>query len=485
MAPQATAGPRPIPWHLVSYGFALIVVAGLSYFLWRMPLQVSDNVALIMIAQARSVREIIGTELRTGSWQMRPLLQLSVNLAFEIADALGAYFLTFKGIQIAQLSALLLMFTRLLRVANARDFAAACVAVVAVVGMHTFYSTIYEMYPINTYMTILVCCALALVLADGPPSWWRDPAAVALFVFALFTVETGVLVWVIIVSAFIVGLRGVTIRGVAGLTAVLCIYLAVKFFWLTGGVPALDQVSASFGFRSYSQQELVENFSDRRLTFYAANVASSLLTVLFAEPRAGWWRFTQVVVTGQPVPLAMWLYVVTSTASTLLIAWFVWVRRQAWRRLELGRGEQLLAVFVAVLGANAAMSFPYTKDAIMSPTGLLFPLVLFGALREALGRIGSASRPLGIVAACFLVLLSFGWTLRAASVPQALLRTAYYYQQQWVHVDQWQIDQGLHYDGAQLALIDRLRTEALLKEVPDVDRVNGWMRWAGFLFDRP
>jgi hypothetical protein len=294
-----------------------------------------------------------------------------------------------------------------------------------------------------------------------------------------------VLVWVIIVSGFIVGLRGVSIGGVAGVTAVLCGYLSIKFFVLSGGVPALDQVSASFGFRSYNQQELLENFSDRRLTFYAANVASSLVTVFFAEPRAGLWRFTRNIVLGQPIPAAMWLNLLTSTASTLLIGWFVWVRRQAWRRFELNRGQQFLAVFVAVLGANAVMSFPYTKDAIMSPTGLLFPLVLFAALQQALARVDSASRPLRVVVIGALAALSLGWTLRAAAIPHGLLRTAYYYQREWVHIDQWQVDQRLEYNAAQRALIDRLRTEALLKEVPDVSRVNGWMKWAEFLFDRP
>ena len=474
-------------WPLLSYGFALVVALGLSYFLVHMPLQVSDDVTLIMIARSESLRDILVSEFGPGSMYLRPLLKGSVNLAFEIAQGSGRYFLTFKAVQVAQVVTLLLLFARLLRVKSARDCAAACVAVVAVVGMHTFFSTVYEVYPINTFMTIVVCCVMAFVLCDGPSSLWRDLAATALFAFALFTLETGVIVWVIVVVAFATGLRGVSLRGVIAVTAVLALYVGLKFFFLSGRLPTLNERSASVGFTSYNQQELVQNFSDRRLLFYGSNVGSSMVTIFFAEPRAGLWRFVRTIVRGQPMPFAMLLNVAVSTASSLLIFWFAWTRRHAWRRLEFNRYDSFVLVLLAAVPVNAVMSFPYTKDAIVSPAGVLYPLALYSALRAALARVEDV-RPqrMATVAVCALCVLSLGWTLRAAAVPYGLLRTAWLYQQQWVHVDDWIVEQGLtYYKPDERALIERLRGEALSMDVPNIRVVGGWMKWAERMFDIP
>ncbi len=475
------------PWRLASFAFALVIAVGLSYFLVRMPLQVSDSVANMMGAEVRTAREILASEFGGGGTYFRPLLEFGINAAFEIGRASGRYFLTFKAIQVAQVIALLMLFTRLLRVDSVRDFSAASVAIVAVVGMHTFFSTVYELYPINTYMTILICCVLALVLSDGRRALWRDVASVALFVFALFTLETGVLVWVIALVGLAVGFRGVSMPAVALQTAALIAYVLIKFSILDNELPGLDERSASFGFGSYNQQELVAMFSDRRLTFYGANILSSIVTIFFAEPRAGLWRFLRTIVRGEDMPFAMLLNVITSTASTLLIVWFVWTRRRAWRRFSFDRNDRFVAVFFAVVVVNGVMSFPYTKDAIVSPAGVLFPLVLFVALREMLQRLERArAYPAIIVGSGALLLLSLGWTLRAAALPYGLMRTAFYYQQEWVHIDDWIVDQGLtHYDAEQRGIIGGLRSEALSMEVPNIRVVGGWMKWAERAFDRP
>jgi hypothetical protein len=90
------------------------------------------------------------------------------------------------------------------------------------------------------------------------------------------------------------------------------------------------------------------------------------------------------------------------------------------------------------------------------------------------------------VAACALGVLSLGWTLRAAAVPYGLLRTAFMYQQQWVHVDDWIVDQGLsYYNADQRALIERLRVEALSMDVPNTRIVGGSMKWLERMFDIP
>jgi len=268
---------------------------------------------------------------------------------------------------------------------------------------------------------------------------------------------------------------------------VLALYVALKFVFLSGVLPTLNERSASVGFTSYSQQELVQTFSNRRLLFYGSNVGTSMVTIFFAEPRAGLWRFVRTIVRGQPMPSAMLLNVVTSTASSLVIFWFIWTRRHAWRRFEFDRYDRFVVVFLAAVPVNAVLSFPYTKDAIVSPAGLLYPLAMFSAFRAMLIRLDRPRpRRMALAAACAIGLLSLGWTLRAAAVPYGLIRTAFYYQQQWAHVDQWIVDQGLtSYNPEQRALIERLRQEALSMDVPNIRLLGGWMKWAEWTFDIP
>ena len=44
----------------------------------------------------------------------------------------------------------------------------------------------------------------------------------------------------------------------------------------------------------------------------------------------------------------------------------------------------------AVIAANAAISFSYTKDDIMAVGGVFYALAAYGALRAAIARAGSA-----------------------------------------------------------------------------------------------
>ena len=96
------------------------------------------------------------------------------------------------------------------------------VALAVLVGSHTFAWTVREAYPVNTFLTILLCCAAAVALSSAAPRWWTTPAAIALFAVSALTVETGLLVWVILVAGYLLGWRGVSRAGIVG----LCVALA-------------------------------------------------------------------------------------------------------------------------------------------------------------------------------------------------------------------------------------------------------------------
>ena len=137
-------------------------------------------------------------------------------------------------------------------------------------------------------------------------------------------------------------------------TAVLVAYFLVRFFVLDVGARTLVSMSSGYGFSIRDTGTLAELFGDAPWKFYLYNVVCSLLTVLFAEPRAGVFQLTAFVVHGE-VPLWSVINVVTSTIGTVLIGIYAVRRIRRWRQGPFDHDDGLLLLFVAVLGANAVL----------------------------------------------------------------------------------------------------------------------------------
>ena len=187
-------------WTRAAYLYAIAVAAGVAYFLIRMPYQISDDLEHILIAQSQDAWNILVTRYATVE-SMRPAMWLTQNAVFELAPG-GRYFATFKAVHVAELVATLVLFVRLVRVRTAVDFIALPLALVVLVGMHTFSVTIREGYPVNHFLTVLLCCVAVANLTDLRTHWSHDVAAVLTCAYALFTIETGVIVWVCLVTAY-------------------------------------------------------------------------------------------------------------------------------------------------------------------------------------------------------------------------------------------------------------------------------------------
>src|SRR5207253_7139668 len=110
------------------------------------------------------------------------------------------------------------------------------------------------------------------------------------------------------------------------------------------------------------------------------NVVASALNVLLSEPSNGVFVFVRDVLIGKPTP-AMYLNVISSTLTTLVIMWYVVHSSAAWIKKELTYSDRLFFVAVAMIGANAAISFPYTKDVTMVPASTFFSLAMFTSLQ--------------------------------------------------------------------------------------------------------
>jgi hypothetical protein len=464
---------RATPWTWLAYGYAALVVCVVGYGLLGMPVQVSDSLNNIIQASRDSLAWLVYNNF----WQrgyLRPFLWGLIRVVFDLSN--GHYFEWFRGWHVGQVALLVGIFVALLRVRRASDAAVVPLGLAALVGIHTFSGTIREAFPINTFMTILLCCYAAAWLAIGPHRWWRDVTAALLLVFAALTVESGLLVGVIFVAAKLAGARGLSLAGAAAQVALVGGYFVLRFWVLDVGAPGLSERSSGFGFGMLDRDALVARFGANPLPFYAYNVGASLLSLLAAEPRGGVFRVTQRVLTGE------WslLNVVSVGASLLgsaLIASFVWSRRAEWWARRFTADDQLVAIFIAVAGANAVLCYAYTKDVILSPAGAFYALALAVAARHYLERASRTSLRTA-AAAVVLVVLSAGWAFRAVAAQLDLRYAAQAVRVEWAYVDRWLVEQDVVPTTDQgRAIVRQLQEDAIFNHPGRPRLIGDWMEW--------
>jgi hypothetical protein len=274
------------------------------------------------------------------------------------------------------------------------------------------------------------------------------------------------------------GWRGVSIRGVIAATTIVLAYLMLRFMVLDVGTRTLGVTSSGYGFSVRNTGELAALFGDAPWKFYLYNIVCSALTVLFSEPRAGVFQFTQFVVRGNVPPWSV-VNVVASTLSTTLIATNMLSRLRRWQRWTFERDDVLLLVFVAVLGANSAISYPYLKEVVMSPAGMFYAIALFIAVRDLLYRLRAQTSFSPVWVAVPLLVLSTAWSLRAVTLVQTLRTSAFVNRNDWAAAEERQDDVRPHWRERHRnaeRLVRQLRGEVVNMPVPQPYTMPRWTR---------
>jgi hypothetical protein len=447
-----------------AYGLAILVALAIACDLLWMPIQVGDSLGEIVDAQRSpsvwaSFTESLGTEA-----YLRPFRIAQIKALFDLAQG-AHYWLVYRGFHALLLIAAVLLFTRALRVSTTQDFAAAAFALVVFVGLNTFRGAVQEAFPINHFLEILLLCLLTLNLARSRGGLWVNAAGAVTFVVAALTLESGLLVWVVAASAWAVGWRGISARGLAVMTALLLGYLYVRFAYLSTGVPTMTERSSGYLLELLDPAEITRRFGEHPLWFHTYNVMVSISSVLFSEPRSGVFEAVRGWLDGRPLPRYI-VPIATSMVTTGLIVWASTRRVARWR--ELDDTARFILVFVAVLAANAVLSFAYTKDEIVSTAGAFYALAAFGAMREALLAAGGMRRAARRAFALLLCILSVGWTIRGAGVHYVLRSQAVKHQTDWVALPERPQGGGERpSDTAEGRLIMRLRADAVGLVLPN------------------
>ncbi len=463
-------------WRACAYAYGLVVVAGIAYVQLGMPIQLTDGYTLMESLPARSLASGVHNEFFQPSF-MRPLLWGQRRLLYTASG--GHYFEWFRGWDVLQVLLVVGLSIRLWQPRGRLDVAVVPVGLAILVGMHTFTGAIGEAFPINAYLTAVVGCLLAASLALSPYRWWQDAAAVALFVVAALTTESGLLVWAVFAAAYLAGARGVSRGATVAVTALFAGYFYLRFGMLDVGSPGLIERSSGYGLSVRNPDELIAIFGTRPLAFYAYNIVSSALSVLWSEPRAGVWRFVAAWREGD-VPPYVWVNILASTLATGVLMQFVWRRRQAWLARRFEGADRLVFIFIGVLAANAVLSFPYTKDEIMAPAGVFYALAVGVAVRDLLARV-PARRWKSVAVVTLLAVLSSAWTLRAVGLHLMLRDSAQEIRNEWAYLDQWLDDER---DGATqpalLPLQRRLFADAIVRQARTPAFSGEWAeRWFG------
>jgi hypothetical protein len=455
---------------------ALLALAAGTDLLW-MPVQSSDTLGEMLDARQSPSAWSSFTEKFGGSGYLRPMRIAQIKALFDLADG-RHYWLIYRGFHALLLGATLLLFVAVLRVSSATDFASAAFALSVFIGLHTFRPAVQEAFPVNHVLEMIACALLTLQLARSRNRWWVDALAAMTFVFAALTIESGLLVWVVAATAWTLGWRGISTRGVALMTLLGAGYFLLRFVYLDTGTPGLDERSSGFGFARLDPEELQARFGAQPLWFYAYNVAASALSVLFSEPRAGVFVATRAWTIGD-VPPRIVLAVVTSAATTVLFAWTA--IEQARRRIH-DDTLRLLLLFAVVVAANAVLSFPYTKDDIIGVAGALYAVAAFAVMRHMLHRLPAMSRTASIALVVGLAALSVGWSVRAAGVHYMLRSQAFRQQNDWARLPgEWRRAGRWPTDPEARQLILQLRRDAIGLRLPNTE--IGIPRWPDRLWE--
>ena len=488
--------PRPDP-RTATYLVATVISLSFSYDLLRMPIQVSDSlVELLAVQKSPSVYATFVENIGAGAY-LRPLRLAQVKALFDLAD--GHYWLAYRGFHAALLAIAVLLFVRVLDVRTWFDFAAGVFALTVLTGHHTFRGTVREAFPINHFLEIVIFCLIALDLARSRGGWVIDAVAAAVFVMASLTLESGLLVWVVVVTAWACGMRGISTRGAVVVTALLIAYMGVRFLYLSQGTPGLEERSAGFLLHTLEPDELQRRFGANPVWFYAYNVAASVMSVLFAEPQSGVFKTVRAWQAGD-VPPRLYVATISSAITTMIIFW-VAARRlltgAAKRSLSatrfpgglrrrfaaiLSTNDQLLVVFGSVLAANSILSYAYTKDEIVSVAGAFYAFAAFAAARYSIEYLRQPLPRVRRVAVCLLLFTAaMMWAFRSAGVHHMLRVEAFKHRNNWARpVEARYVAPGSSAEGPDTMLIRQLRYDALEMRVPNPQLLPRWNdRWWG------
>ena len=414
---------------------------------------VDTSVNISAAGDTRSWHEFF-SDVLTKSVEYRPLLDVGTRVAYRILGMnLGAYHI----IVILEFALILLALAALFDANDWPRVVASTIALSVAVGLHTS-QILFLFVPLNAYAASLLIVLTVALLALTPRARRFEWVILPLTLVALLWLEIGVFIVPLVAVAWVMKAPGTTWRSVAAAGLALAIYLIARLGFSPGGVP-LESPETGLGFSTISADDSYKLFENARWLLWLYNVGANFLTVLASEPRAGRFQFVQALIGGS-VPLWMWLHIVSSLVTTMVVA--VGVRGI---RLRPQR-DQIIAAFGIVLAVGGSvLGFLYTRDRIALPVGFGYAMLVYVALSGLLER----RTPKWQTVATGVLVASLGvcWLIRTGERYVALRDTAWEYHLEWDR-------EGVAEAAGQNPILARLRASALERRPADARRDPAW-----------
>jgi hypothetical protein len=354
---------------------------------------------------------------------------------------------------------------------------AACIALAAVVGLHTS-RVLFMFAPLNAHSFGVVLLLAGIVLALGPPeppggegglsprSRISEWAFLPLTLVALLLLESGALIVAVTLVLWRMKAPGASGRALTATLIASAAYLVVRL-GLGAQAATSTYTETGLGFVDVSAPQLGEIFANAPWLLWLYNVVASMLTVAVSEPRAGKFLFVEAILHGR-IPLWMYVHVVTSVVTTGVIVWAL-----ATSRISAARDRSIAAAGVTVVILGSALGFLYTRDRIALSAGIGYAMLVYVAVAAVLegGRERLPKRRAGpIIARVCVTVMAAGWLIRTGEAYFQLRDAAWENHQEWT--TRYEELGGLTRPQTDVLML--LRTAALAQTPADPRRDPAW-----------
>jgi hypothetical protein len=458
---------------LLSLVIAALITIPLADGLYRIPIQVSDSLEPIVVAQkADSTLSLLKNSITFSPTTFRPSRYLQARWLLQVADEMGlTYNAVFRGVHVALLLLLVLLFLLAVRVRDWTDLVAFTVAFPVLIGIHTFVAMLLEAFPVNHYAEVGICALAVFVLAQRPPRWFVPIVVCAVLALALSVIESGAMVWITAICCAAAGMPGIKRSTVIAATVMFGAYLVLRY--ALGIVsPGIGAHGSGFGATFYSAEEVAQRFGAHPAGFMLYNVAGGLASLLFAEPRNGVYSLLIAWRARDIHPIVV-INILSSLATTVVLVWYA-AKRLRTNRSEWSEADRAFAAAAAVLVINSLLTAVYIKDEIISVGGLFYAICTFIAVRALIESLPRRSASVALVLTLLLAADAALWTFRVAGVHYQLRYDAFKLRNDWVEVLREDKRDDWPHDRRELALTQRLRGEALERRTTSPSFMPRW-----------
>jgi hypothetical protein len=411
-------------WLVLTFALALPLVALIGATIWRMPLPVTETVALLEDVSQHPAGDFLIPETS----YYRPAYHMTLHAIWHSRLSIAEKVHAIKLMQIVPFVLLVAALIAYLRPRSALDAAAALVAVSVLLGSPGLWDNLE--IPLSYTIVGMPAALLAWWVLNRPPRWWTWPVVLAMTILAVGFKEQGLVVMAVMVAAWWTGAPAAS-RRMAVTFAVLAIaYVLFRLAWRERW-PMFEQ-AIGVGFQTLEPPEAVRRYGAFPYFIYAYSSLSTMLNVLFSEPVNGVFGALSDLLQND---LKSWqvINVLSSLALTLVIVRWSFVQvSSVWRTRTWPLEARVAAALVAALLGCGVLSFNYSRARLGGMAVVFYVLAAYFALRATVTRAAGGSRLRFAMTMAVVVAIACGWQIRAVATLEHLRWLSQGNQVQWV-----------------------------------------------------